>query len=464
MRFGSPIRFFSAAILAAIFLHSCAEDPPLPPAPPAPPATGLLLSLLDVSDTRARIGLKVFGRDAPHAIVLRRDSVTLFAGKLFRSDTAFLDRYLLPNKRYVYSASLLRDTAVVGRSNELPVFTLPPIPLDTTTHEYEFTLYEVGEINSVFHDVVALSPDFVLAVGHLEPVSGISYTNAYLWNGTQLKPVCLPINPYDTATINPGPEPAVDLRSIWAFRRDNIWYGAGSGALAHLTIAGKDTLVYNLNYLTRSDASPSFRRRIWAKDTSELYFGGLRGTMYRYKDRQWQPMSAQTYGGDVTDLWGFDSDNIWMVSTDDQFFRHTFYQYNGTAWNLLWENGAVSLSDSAYFGAPNSIWGSNDDDSIWVSGLYTGRMKNDGKGKVRIFPETYNVGINRIRGSAGNNIFFVGLGGAILHYNGRTIRSYTSFLHSDIAFQSVSVLDGDVYIVGGRYMGRALFLHGRRVK
>ncbi len=188
--------------------------------------------------------------------------------------------------------------------------------------------------------------------------------------------------------------------------------------------------------------------------------------MYRYKDRQWQPMSAQTYGGDVTDLWGFDSDNIWMTSiTDvDHNFQHTFYRFNGSNWQLIWTKSMPSLTDSVTFGAPIAVWGSRDEDSLWISGLCLGKMRTDGAGKATALYDIGQSGIQRIRGSARNNVFFAGWAGAIFHFNGRTLHEYLNFRDPALTFHSLAVLENDVYLVGYRYWGGAVFVHGRKLK
>ncbi len=52
--------------------------------------------------------------------------------------------------------------------------------------------------------------------------------NAFLWNGSSLTPISLPIDPNDTLTIDPHKHPDTQssypiLNALWVFRRDNIW-------------------------------------------------------------------------------------------------------------------------------------------------------------------------------------------------------------------------------------------------
>ncbi len=348
-------------------------------------------------------------------------------------------------------------------NNDSPVKP-PPAPPDTTSHDYQFRLYEVGGINSVFYDVAALSPDFVIATGKFEGMGNSDHpTNAFMWDGLDLKPISLPINPHDTFTVNP-PTSFRIVTNIWNFRRDHMWYSNDYGAAAELTITGKDTNVMNINYRKRSDIAPSFGGRIWAKDTSEIYFGNEQGIMYKYKSGTWTPITPATKGGRIDDLWGFNSQNIWITTTEYDSMNDTFQRFDGKNWSLLWHRTLPSLSDSVLFGAPRAIWGTNDDDSIWVSGLYLGRMKKDGTGKVKALRDITNGGVLRIRGSAKNNVFFVGYVGMILHYNGRSIKEYQNFVDPSIKFNSVATLENEVFIVGSKRWGGAIFVHGYKIK
>jgi hypothetical protein len=61
----------------------------------------------------------------------------------------------------------------------------PPISHapDTTSHDWTFTMYEVGGMNTTLEDVFALSPDYALAVGKIERTGPYirPQVNAFLW-------------------------------------------------------------------------------------------------------------------------------------------------------------------------------------------------------------------------------------------------------------------------------------------
>lgn len=81
---------------------------------------------------------------------------------------------------------------------------MPPPP-DTTSHDWYFTKYHVTGYS--LRDVAALAPDYVVMVG--EGVHGTNVgTNAYLWNGSELKEMSIPLKPGGTpdtcTTCTPG--------------------------------------------------------------------------------------------------------------------------------------------------------------------------------------------------------------------------------------------------------------------
>jgi hypothetical protein len=341
---------------------------------------------------------------------------------------------------------------------------------DTTSHDWEFTLYEVGDMNTVLTDVAALSPDFAIAVGKVQGSDIFPVINAFVWNGTTLTPTNLPLYPNDTVTIDPQRDKRTwvgwqRLNAIWAFRRDNIWYASETGAIAHMTIRGTDTSVHQETYLSIGEKIGFASMRIWAMDTSELYFGGYRGYVARYKNGLWSaiPLAIEGNLGDARDLFGTSGDNILLSIVGNLNYKSACYRYDGTKWKAIYDNGP-SLSPSVSFGLPVCFWGDKSDDSLWISGLWLGRMQKESYGPVRAVENVNPYGLLKIHGSKWNNVFFCGYGGLLIHWNGSGLRRYDGFLDQSLKFRSVFTLENDVFIVGERYFGGGIFIHGKIVK
>ena len=217
--------------------------------------------------------------------------------------------------------------------------------------------------------------------------------------------------------------------------------------------------------MTRSDFMPSPGLRIWAKDTSELYFAGRNGSVMAYKNGEWKSIPAATgNAGDAESIFGTASDNIFLTILGRLGYSNVCFRYDGKGWRTIWDVSMPSLSPTVYFGLPICMWGDKTDDSIWVAGLWLGRMRKDGMGTIRAIEDLDPDGFYRIHGSARNNVFFCGDDGLLLHYNGSTLHRYTEFKGKGIRLMAVACLEDDVFIVGDRYFGGGIFIHGKRIR
>ena len=345
--------------------------------------------------------------------------------------------------------------------------------IDTTSHEWTFTMYEVGGMNTTLRDVAALSPDYAIALGHVEhdfstgpqPWPSI---NAYRWDGEKLIPFSMPISPHDTVTIDPQKNLKpfgswMDLDAIWAFRRDNIWYSSASGAIAHITILGPDTMVRQETWKTRPSLIPAPCSRIWAKDTSFLYFAGDEGNVVRNVKGVWEDIPADTKGMEITGLYGNDNGEV-LIASNGSSLHDTFLRFSDGKWSVIWDETLPSLSDPVMFGAPWCFWGPDNSDSLWIAGLWLGKIHKSGSGRVTPILNRLPSGFASIHGNSNQDVFFVGWNGVITHYNGATYRDFPDFMNKDMHFKAVRMTGNDVFIVGYRYFGGGIFIHGHRYK
>ena len=72
----------------------------------------------------------------------------------------------------------------------------------------------------------------------------------------------------------------------------------------------------------------------------------------------------------------------------------------------------------------------------------------------------YDIRCNR--GSAKNNVFFVGLGGYITHYNGASFKVFNEFAGQGIGFTKAVVFENEVSIICSFPLLGGMFVHGRR--
>ncbi len=342
-------------------------------------------------------------------------------------------------------------------SEKVPPEPQEPPPPDTTSHDWSFTMYEVGGMNTTLRDVAVLSTDYALAVGKVESFV-FPKINAYLWDGYSLKPVSLPMYPHDTITIDPQKNPVtsggwLSLNAIWAFRRDNLWYSTDYGAVAHLTTRGQDTCVHQETWMSRVDFNPPPGNCIWARDTSELYFGGDEGKLLRFAKGQWSQIPVETGGESVDQLFGYSDGSLFVRSA------HTLLRLVGGISSIIWNRSMPSLSDSVYFGAPDFYWATEASDSAWIGSLYVARIRRDGSGKATVMLVSQ---YRAIHGNHDNDVFIVGYDGLITHYNGASFKHFHDFSGMSIRLLAVKMTGNEVFIVGDRYFGGGIFIHGKR--
>lgn len=360
------------------------------------------------------------------------------------------------------SAFLLAGACDEAQPDQPPVVSGP----DTTSHEWIFTVYD--HLGGSLRDVCALSPDYVVIVG--DGLTGTQIgTTARLWNGAALEEINFPIKPfgsYDTSTVK---IPDINNRlhtydAIWFLRRDHYWATWGS-TTAHVTISPSPRNDTNVHHYYGYAGGP---RRIWAIDSTNVFFLSFLGdavTQWHSRTRSWNRYGftfPPTQNENLArDLWGTGNDNIFA------FTDYGVKRFDGTGWHTFWDVSMPSLCDSAYFGMPTNCWAASDEDSMWISGLFIGRMRKNGSGKVtyRFSGKSDNEASYAgafVRGSAGNNIFFVGWDGYLAHYNGSTLRVFDQFRGQGMVFYRMAVFENEVFIVGAQHFNGGIFIHGRR--
>jgi hypothetical protein len=347
----------------------------------------------------------------------------------------------------------------------------PPAPpvQDTTSHDWLFTTYHITSRS--LRDVGALATDYVIVVG--DAVRGSkAMTNAYLWNGSALEEMSIPIKAGGTGdtctTCTPGlfTRPNT-LPGIWVLRRDHYWV-CDPNVIGHVTISPNprnDTNVFHSYWHAEGDPTARF---IWGADSANVFFLDNFGkAVFR-----WHPEAPNwsrhqftfhpTQNDNIArDLWGSGKNNVYA------FTDHGTERFDGDQWRVFWDHSMPSLCDSVKFGVPTSCWAATDEDSMWVTGLFIGRMLKDGSGRVTYRfdgdSEQYGyAGVSSVRGSSESNVFFCGWDGYLAHYNGRTLRVFDDFRQQGIELYRLAVFEKDVFIIGAQHFGGGILIHGRR--
>ncbi|MDI6804173.1 MAG: hypothetical protein QME58_10045, partial [Bacteroidota bacterium] len=144
-----------------ILFTSCRERVVPPDVPPYIPP--IVLTAEDVGVVDAFIKIKFVDTTVSRTFKLTRDEATIVSAECTQPDTLILDEGLLPKHTYKYRAYRVVNNISVDSSDELSV-----LSMDTTSHNFNFEVFYLGDGNSsVLYDVAVLSDTLAYAVGEI---------------------------------------------------------------------------------------------------------------------------------------------------------------------------------------------------------------------------------------------------------------------------------------------------------
>ncbi|MEW6510406.1 MAG: glucosyl transferase [Bacteroidota bacterium] len=332
----------------------------------------------------------------------------------------------------------------------------PPLPpLDTTSHNFAWTVQTLGDGNSsVLYDVAIVNDSLAYAVGevYLRDSSGgfdpLPY-NLANWNAKHWEVKRATVL-YRGSNITPP------LYAVFVLSPAEIWLSAGVPIFGD----GQTWTQYHLfdmGVLTQNDGSIL---KLWASSPSNAYFVGNRGTIVHYDGNNWQKLASGTTLT-VRDIYG---------SVNPQ---------SGALQVLAVASDPLSSTDRAIFEITGStvrpvsdapiVWSVS---TVWFvpgqryyvagSGIYERHLLSDPLWQNGPLDITHYY-IEGIRGNALNDIFAVGGFGEVLHYNGATWRSFKTVTGlANGNYHAVAVRGNLVIAVGIESGAGAVIAVGRR--
>jgi len=405
-------------VIILIVFCTCNENSTKPP--PEPEITLSLSEEPRLTEIRLKIELKNI--TLPAQIELTRNSDSIITIQMIEEDSIIQDKGLRPETNYNYRSYLLSNGMRTDSSNLFETSTM-----DTTTHNYTWTTYNIGYISSVLWDVFALSNDDVWAVGEIYSDSG-EY-NAVHWDGNEWQLINIEVE-YLGHLVSPP------MNGIYGFSNNDVWTATGSPW--HWD--GYSWIFYHLwdmGILAQEDGGVP---HMWGTSSSNMYFAGEKGSLVHYDGSNWIKLESGT-DLNLTDIIGFNNDHYCVIasSLNQQKYELLIYQDR----QLI-----RKIQDSQYI--KGSLWGSNPDD-LYVVG--EGLFHFDGDSlKLMEWPTSVpSYFMSAIRGKASNNVFAVGNFCTVLHFNGNTWHYYPQLALNEHCF-GVSVTENEVFIVGTRGM------------
>ena len=348
------------------------------------------------------------------------------------NDTVIIDGGLMPDRDYEYRVDLVDGGRVRVSSESVVVHTL-----DTTSHEIQWYIDTLGIGGGYVNDVWIVNENDIYVVGMFrlpDPDSswngtGYEEFNAAHWNGEEWELLGIYSN-------------TLDLYSIWYFDEDNIWV---TDYCSPIHWDSKEWKLYHLQNMGL-DVCAGFG--VWASSSDDIYFVGRKGSIVHYDGKDFKKMES---GTDIhlRGIWGLDKEHIWVVGTSRDHSRSIVLQKEGNGWKSIYY---TQPHDGKPGGSYFDVW-TDRPTRLYFNGL-TGRGLMDlATGKVEKIDEPGQWAGLSIMGTECNDIFAVGQGSEVLHFNGKSWHLYRQFqeLYSTYVEWRCVYVTKNVVVVGGIY-------------
>lgn len=194
--------------------------------------------------------------------------------------------------------------------------------------------------------------------------------------------------------LNPHPH-GEDIQALWGASGDDVWLVGTGGSIARYDGVSLRPVESGVNEVLTS---------VWGSGPDDVWIGGDRGVLLRYDGRS---LVRQDIGAAyIADIWGSARDDVWLVQNPpgDEAIP-VLLHFDGTRWQ------PQAMPDSR-LGVVFSVWaaGKKDawaglmafDHTIW---RYQGDRFAGVPGSP---PGTQSLNINKIRGSAPDNVWIAG--------------------------------------------------------
>jgi len=272
--------------------------------------------------------------------------------------------------------------------------------LDTTSHDFTWTIDTLGIYGSYLKDVAIIDENNIWVVGNIETDSG-EY-NAAHWDGES----------WELLRIYSG---SLELYSIWYFTEDDIW------VLASYPIHW-DGETWTLYHLQNMGLDACAGNAIWGSSPEDIWFVGDSGSIVHYDGTGFTRMESGT-DVDLVDVDGTaDGEHVFAVGWDNNIpAPSTVLELIDGVWNTLYYTEGALPSDgnvgwvwgvgvhnaTAYMPTTAGLWKYNyiTQDSVLVPNTISYMDRSAFVG----------VKINSI-----NDIFYAGAGFIYNHFNGNS--------------------------------------------
>jgi len=377
-----------------------------------------------------KVGTTNISRDITFIFDSLPDSVMSLA---IKNDTLIHLKDLTPLSTYSISCNLA-ETTDFQSSQKVVSFTT----MDTTSHEFEWSYWEFGDYaSSYLSDITIIDENNILAVGkvNLFDSTGVKDPDAYNvihWDGENWTPKKILVKFMDRDVIAP-------ISGVQGFSESEVW---GIGGLPVRKQEGYWQL-YEINKYLSPDASAEI---IWGWDYEHLYFGGKNGNLVSLTGVYWKQLNP---GTDLHfyDIWGDYNDELgeYEVLTISGNYLKTnevkIYSLNSKEANEIGSHGIEESIGGIWFSSNSKYY-------VVGSGIHTKHTLDEKLWEKMNSPTIYRL--YDIQGKSVNDIFACGAFGEIVHFNGKSWKSFreSGVYPNQYKFKKIDYKDDLVAIVG----------------
>ncbi len=317
--------------------------------------------------------------------------------------------------------------------------------IDTTSHEMMWSVFTFGDRESYIYDVAIINEDSIWVVGEIYLNEEEEMHNAAKWNGTiwELKRLKIRLN-YGQTVIVTDQDP---LKTVFLTADGDLWFISRAGGVSRII----DGVYHQMKF--EFGEGPGSVNKAWGTSSNNMYFVGPMGHITYYDGSKWFKLESPTQT-DINDIWG---------AVNSQSGRKTILcpvsdrSHRGKYRLLTISNSTVK--DTLNWDLERrilSVW-FNHNSPVYECGSGLRVYKDNSWNEIDI-PSYITL---RVRGSAWNNIFVVGVFGLVMHYNGSTWHEYPELAFENGELKGLSVTD-NLIVATGQTGSKGIIITGKR--
>lgn len=327
----------------------------------------------------------------------------------------------------------------------------PESNTDTTSHNFTWEIYPLGDLASTVWDVTLLEYDRFLVCGHIygpQSSEGNTYNavefDNYDWNYSRI-----PSKYFD------GQWGFSTILAILSFDINNVWGFTTAGSYVRL----EDT-TWTSEMVWEAKGSIY---AIWGPSSNHVYFAGTNGNITRLYDNEWHLLSTTTEVN-LLDIWGSENGKeVWACGHEGNYSKSALLRVNLNKAEIVWQYPDEN-SNYPYESYLNSLYFKNDHEILLTGNksIYNHNIQTSVATKLDVQLSSFPA---QIKGSAENNIFVAGQDGMVVHFNGSTWKEYKELYNPGYVYRSISCSENQVVITGNDYsqgVQRGVVLIGNR--